>query len=207
MIASVGITSTPVAAAQPQRNTAANIPPRGLPSLSNGTCGVLWDLLNAGGRNGLVAIGLTANQQLIKFAANRPQLACSIGLVDLPGSEILVGIDYRIQDGALYGVGSTGGIYSLNPRTAAATKVSQLTVALAGTSFGVDFNPAADRLRIISDTGQNLRHNISPGGTTIVDSPSATRPPPSPSVSPARPTPTTTSTPPPPPPCSTSTPA
>ncbi|MET9929171.1 DUF4394 domain-containing protein, partial [Streptomyces sp. NPDC006320] len=36
--------------------------------------------------------------------------------------------------------------------------------------FGVDFNPAANRLRVISDTGQNLRHNIddntAPPGTT-----------------------------------------
>ncbi|MFB7032705.1 MULTISPECIES: DUF4394 domain-containing protein [unclassified Streptomyces] len=33
-------------------------------------------------------------------------------------------------------------------------------MALKGTHFGVDFNPAANRLRVISDTGQNLRHNI-----------------------------------------------
>ena len=52
---------------------------------------------------------------------------------------------------------------------AKATKVSQLTVALAGTHFGVDFNPAADRLRVISDTGQNLRHNPVAGGATLVD--------------------------------------
>ncbi|MGC4758926.1 DUF4394 domain-containing protein [Micromonospora trifolii] len=172
MVASIGITATPVTAATPpSQRTAATIPSYGLPSLVNGTCNLLWDLLNAGGRNGLVAIGLTANQQLIKFAANRPALACTIGPVDLPGSEILIGIDFRIQDGQLYGVGNTGGIYALNTRTAAATKVSQLTVALNGTSFGVDFNPAADRLRIISDTGQNLRHNINPGGTTVVDGP------------------------------------
>jgi Domain of unknown function (DUF4394) len=38
--------------------------------------------------------------------------------------------------------------------------VGQLTVALSGTSFGVDFNPAANRLRVVSDTGQNLRHNL-----------------------------------------------
>jgi hypothetical protein len=31
-------------------------------------------------------------------------------------------------------------------------------------SFGVDFNPAADRLRIISDAGQNLAHNVNAGG-------------------------------------------
>lgn len=170
MVASIGITATPVTAAPPSQST-ASLPARGLPSLGTGTCTLLWDLLNAGGRNGLVAIGLTANQQLIKFAADRPALACTIGTVDLPGSEALIGIDFRVQDGSLYGVGNTGGVYALNTRTAAATKISQLTVALNGTSFGVDFNPAADRLRIISDTGQNLRHNINPGGTTLVDGP------------------------------------
>lgn len=52
-VAIVGITSTPVtAAAQPTQSTAANILPRGLPSLTNGTCSLLWDLLNAGSRNG-----------------------------------------------------------------------------------------------------------------------------------------------------------
>jgi len=47
--------------------------------------------------------------------------------------------------------------------------VSQLTVPLDGAFFGVDFNPAADRLRIVSDTGQNLRHNVNVGGVTTVD--------------------------------------
>lgn len=176
MVASIGITATPVTAARPSHSTATSLPAHGLPSLGTGTCTLLWDLLNAGGRNGLVAIGLTDGQQLIKFAANRPALACTIGPVDLPGSEALIGIDFRVQDGQLYGVGNTGGVYALNTRTAAATQVSQLTVALNGTSFGVDFNPAADRLRIISDTGQNLRHNINPGGTTLVDG-SLTYPP------------------------------
>jgi hypothetical protein len=47
-------------------------------------------------------------------------------------------------------------------------KVSQLSVGLKGTAFGVDFNPAADRLRVISDTNQNLRHNLH-DGTTVSD--------------------------------------
>ena len=47
--------------------------------------------------------------------------------------------------------------------------MSQLTTPLNGTFFGVDFNPAADRLRLISDAGQNLRHNVNAGGTTLVD--------------------------------------
>ncbi|MET0964825.1 MAG: DUF4394 domain-containing protein, partial [Nakamurella sp.] len=56
-----------------------------------------------------------------------------------------------------YGVGNKGGIYTLSTRNAQAAKVGQLSVALSGTAFGVDFNPAANALRIVSDTGQNLR--------------------------------------------------
>ena len=44
--------------------------------------------------------------------------------------------------------------------------MNSLTVPLSGSFFGVDFNPAADRLRIVSDTGQNLAHNVN-GATTL----------------------------------------
>ena len=57
-------------------------------------------------------------------------------------------------------------MYTIDSRTAEATFVNALTVPLAGTMFGVDFNPAADRLRIISDTGQNLAHNVNDAGVT-----------------------------------------
>ena len=30
-------------------------------------------------------------------------------------------------------------------------------MALKGSAFGVDFNPAADRVRVVSNLGQNLR--------------------------------------------------
>ena len=63
-----------------------------------------------------------------------------------------------MQDGNLYGLGNGGGIYIIDTDRAYATLVTRLTVALSGTQFGVDFNPAANALRIISDAGQNLRH-------------------------------------------------
>lgn len=40
-------------------------------------------------------------------------------------------------------------------------------MALEGTLFGVDFNPAVDRLRIISDTGQNLGVNFQTSETNV----------------------------------------
>jgi len=126
-------------------------------------------LAEGGSTPDLRAIGLTADQQIVRFGVNSPRDARVVGQVrGLVGDTRLVGIDYRVQDRKLYGVGNLGGIYTLTS-TGAATKVSQLTVALMGTNFGVDFNPAADRLRIISDTGQNLRHDVNPGGTTTPD--------------------------------------
>ena len=121
----------------------------------------------------VIVVGLAADQHLVVFRECQPRQVRDQGLVTgLSGSDTsIIGIDYRVQDGRLYGVGNQGGIYAIDPETASATLVSQLTVTLAGNSFGVDFNPAADRLRIISDTGQNLRHNVDTGGTTIVDTP------------------------------------
>jgi hypothetical protein len=118
----------------------------------------------------LRAIGLTSDQRLVSFRVNDPDDADVIGRVSgLQGDDKLVGIDFRVQDYKLYGVGNAGGVYTVSTRDGMATKVSQLTVALSGNRFGVDFNPAADRLRIVSDDGQNLRHNVNAGGTTVED--------------------------------------
>lgn len=120
----------------------------------------------------LGVVGLTEDQRLICFNENKPNEARNIGTVSgLMSGDILIGIDFRVQDSKLYGVSKTGGVYLIDTSNASAKKVSQLTVALEGTSFGVDFNPPADRLRVVSDTGQNLRHNVNPGGTTLVDDP------------------------------------
>jgi Domain of unknown function (DUF4394) len=118
----------------------------------------------------LKIIGLTSDQRLIRFDEDNPEDARTIGMVSGLGPDTsLVGIDFRVQDGKLYGVGNQGGVYTIDTNYAIATFVNSLTVPLNGASFGVDFNPAADRLRIISDTGQNLRHNVNAGGVTIAD--------------------------------------
>ena len=120
----------------------------------------------------LQVVGLTDDQRLICFNERSPGDARDLGFVSgLMGDVKLIGIDFRVQDKKMYGVGDQGGIYVIDTRNAAAMKVSQLTVPLAGTSFGVDFNPPADRLRIVSDTGQNLRHNVNLNGVTVVDDP------------------------------------
>jgi hypothetical protein len=125
---------------------------------------------------GLEAVGLTADQRLVCFRPERPRLARDIAAVSgLQTDTKLVGIDHRPATGDLYGLGDQAGIYVVDPATAAASLVARANVALQGTSFGVDFNPAADRLRVVSDTGQNLRINVA-DGVTATDT-SLTNPP------------------------------
>jgi len=121
-------------------------------------------------------VALTASGRLVSF--NRTAPGTQVGAVSVSGlaeGESLLGIDRRPADGQLYALGSGGSVYQLDPATGVATRKSTLRAAagddnpftaLAGTSFGFDFNPAADRLRVVSNTGQNLRINVDTGDTT-----------------------------------------
>ncbi|WP_137175021.1 DUF4394 domain-containing protein [Massilia sp. HP4] len=122
-------------------------------------------------------VALTASNRLVSFDRATPgTIRSNVLVTGLQSGENLVGIDVRPADGMLYGVGSTGRLYTLDAATGAATNKSRLAAdaadttepftALAGASFGVDFNPMADRLRIVSNTGQSLRINVDTGATT-----------------------------------------
>lgn len=112
-------------------------------------------------------IGLRTNNTLIRFPASSPSSPSIITLVTgLNAGDSLIGIDFRPNGGALYGVARSGNLYIINPSTGVATFQTTISVALTGNRFAVDFNPAADRLRVVSDSGQNLRINVADGMTT-----------------------------------------
>ncbi len=120
----------------------------------------------------LQVVGLTSDNRLVCFNEFSPDQARDINFVsNLSGGDtFLIGIDFRVQNRLLYGVGNAGGVYTIDTSNAVAMLVNRLTVPLDGSeSYGVDFNPAADRLRIVSSRGQNLRHNVNPSGGTIAD--------------------------------------
>ena len=52
---------------------------------------------------------------------------------------------------------------------AAMVGAGPFTPALIGTSFGFDFNPTVDRIRVVSNTGQNLRLNPITGVVAATD--------------------------------------
>jgi hypothetical protein len=120
---------------------------------------------------------ITVSNKLISFNRDAPAtIRTNVAVSGLQSAETLLGIDFRPTDGLLYAVGSSGRIYTINTATGAATVKSTLAAdaadttlpftALAGTDFGVDFNPVADRLRVVSNTGQSLRINVDSGATT-----------------------------------------
>ena len=115
-------------------------------------------------------VGLTSTNALVTFDTATPMNASMpVTISGLIGAnETILGIDRRPANGLLYGLGSSGRLYTLNTLTGAATFASQISGAtLSGTAFGVDFNPVPDRLRITSNAGQNLRIDVTTGVAAI----------------------------------------
>ncbi|HMO87462.1 MAG TPA: DUF4394 domain-containing protein, partial [Lacipirellulaceae bacterium] len=121
----------------------------------------------------LVAMGLApsasaeiiygiANQgvatSLLSWHSSAPgNLLSGAFVTNLQPNETLLGIDFRPATGQLYGLGSSSRLYTINPATGSATAVGgQFSTLLNGFSFGFDFNPQIDRIRVVSEVNQNL---------------------------------------------------
>ncbi|WP_323797234.1 DUF4394 domain-containing protein [Nisaea sp.] len=111
-------------------------------------------------------IGLTANNQLLLMTDTQPGSARSL---DITGVDTKVlGIDIRPADLGLYAVTASGTIYTIDTKTGAATRKSKISERLeAVDNLVVDFNPQADRLRVMASNGQNLRVNVETGAAVI----------------------------------------
>jgi hypothetical protein len=117
---------------------------------------------------------LTETGVILVFAADHPD---TVRVVQPSGvADRLVGIDVRPADGRLYGLTTASELYRLDLLSGAAEALATLTVPFDGEDrSGIDFNPLADRLRLVSWEGQNLR--VHPTlGATAVDRPLAWKP-------------------------------
>lgn len=90
------------------------------------------------------------------------------GSAPLAGGAALIGIDVRPSDGKLYGVTMDGVIVTVDPMSGKWEKKSDLSEKLpAGATFTVDFNPVADRMRLMGSNGLSLRINVDDGKATV----------------------------------------
>ncbi|MDN3585075.1 DUF4394 domain-containing protein [Pedobacter aquatilis] len=112
----------------------------------------------------------SANELLIFNHLSTTPTIITKPITGIQTGETILGIDMRPINGQIFALGSTSRIYTINASSgvAAAVNANPLTTLLAGTQFGFDFNPSVDRIRIVSNTGQNLRFNPA-DGTVIVD--------------------------------------
>jgi hypothetical protein len=115
---------------------------------------------------------VTQDNQLVTFQSdNTLNVEPAHAITGLPGGESIVGLDVRPATGQLYALGKTSRLYIINARTGAARQVgtTPFIPGLAGASFGFDFNPTVDRIRVTSDAEQNLRLNPDTGAVAGVD--------------------------------------
>lgn len=79
----------------------------------------------------------------------------------------------RPATGQLFGLGSSSRLYAINMSSGVATSLSMapFSTPLTGTHFDFDFNPTVDRIRVVSNTGQNIRLNPITGDIAAVDMP------------------------------------
>lgn len=109
---------------------------------------------------------VTANQRLVTFNSAAPNIIQSgVAINGLMNNETVLGIDFRPATGELYALGSFSNLYRISTTDGAATRVNGAPFAfpLNGSSFGFDFNPTIDRIRVVSDADQNLVLNPETG--------------------------------------------
>jgi len=119
-----------------------------------------------------VIVGLTPTNNLVFFRSNAPgTMLLTLPITGLQPAESVLAIDFRPSTGQLYGLGSTSRLYTIDTATGVAAPVGSgpFSPALSGTSFGFDFNPATDLIRVVSDANQNLRLNANTGAVIAAD--------------------------------------
>ena len=128
---------------------------------------------------------LTSGSQLLTFDSASPGTVTTTPITGLTNSDTLVAIDYRPSNGQLFGLGTralpsvvapaplNGQLYLINPTSGTATPVGSgfvISTAGGGSGIGFDFNPAVDRIRLVTENGTNLRLNPDTGAIAGTDS-------------------------------------
>lgn len=141
-------------------------------------------LLSAGLSTGLSAATMPAlkgnetlwlvdsTHQLMKVKVTAPdKIVEQKPLSGLAKDEYLLGIDYRVAYGVLFALSDKGQLYTVDTSTGKLTAVGPQLVAdtLKKAQYGFDFNPVADRIRVVNEQGQNLRLHPETAALASVD--------------------------------------
>jgi hypothetical protein len=123
-------------------------------------------------RPNVVFYALTSNNQIAKYNAATAEMAdATISVNNLPQGENLLSIDFRPATGQLYALGSSSRLYTINLTNGNATPLgtAPFMPMLSGTVASIDFNPTVDRIRLVTNSGQNLRLHPELGTVVATD--------------------------------------
>ncbi|MBE9108724.1 DUF4394 domain-containing protein [Nodosilinea sp. LEGE 07298] len=113
-------------------------------------------------------LGLTDANQIVAFSTSNLAQTKTLSVSGVEGT--LLGIDVRPANGLIYGLTTTNQIYTiaLGEESAEATLVSTLSQPFEGGAVsGFDFNPVADRLRLVGENDQDFRINVDTGAVIV----------------------------------------
>ena len=115
--------------------------------------------------------GVDAANRLVTFSGQTPTSITRTPFTGLPAGEQVVGLDVRPANKQVVALGSTSRLYRIDVATGAAAPIgtTAFAPALAGASFGFDFNPTVDRIRLTTDARPNLRLHPDTGATAAID--------------------------------------
>lgn len=107
-------------------------------------------------------VGLSGENELHWLDTESWTRTGGVTVSGVPGR--LLGIDVRPADGKLYGVFADGTLATIDPQSGVAIRVSTLATNLVdGVAATVDFNPVADKLRVMGSDGTSLRVTVDTG--------------------------------------------
>ena len=111
-------------------------------------------------------VGLVDGNSLVMIDAADRKVT---GKVHIKGGfDKILGIDRRPADGKLYGITGDGTIVTIDVNSGEATGKAKLSESWkSGITTTIDFNPVADRLRVMGSDGANVRVNVDDGKVTL----------------------------------------
>ncbi len=116
--------------------------------------------------------GLSKANEIVTLTAGPPVVeTASVQLTGLDVDETMLAIDIRSTNRLLYGVSSKSLLYTIDPISGVATRVSTtpFTPEISGTMVGFDFSTKPDLARVVTETHQNMSIDPNTGRVVNVD--------------------------------------
>ncbi len=116
--------------------------------------------------------GLSDANEIVTLMAGPPVVETGAVVISgLDSSERIIAIDIRTTNRLLYGVSNLSVLYTIDPVSGVASRVSAspFVPEISGSMVGFDFSSKPDVARLVTETGQNMTIDATSGRVLSVD--------------------------------------